>query len=106
MMDKKDARAFITKTIESVNDVKAMRMCCAWVREANDFLLALDEAPVENVGSIIFNNGYIRGMEYQLYVEDVKPFESVDYLVKLSQAWRVLVDDFIERAGAKHYGIE
>ncbi|MBO5662620.1 MAG: hypothetical protein J6S12_02025 [Alphaproteobacteria bacterium] len=101
-----EARKFIRDEIEKVDMIMDNNMLCAWAEEAKQFLFSLDEAPAENVVSIIFNNGYLRGMEYQMFVHELAPFDSEEFVAKVAHAWRVLVDDFIERAGAKHYGIE
>ena len=106
MMNEKEARAYIRDKVNTVDMVTAPGPVRAWAIDASDFLLVLDEAPAENVVSVIFNYGYIRGMEYEMHRAGREPFAEARCAFESAQAWKVLVDKFIDRAEGEHYGIE
>ena len=106
VMDKTESKKFIRDAIGEVDFIRDNILLRIWASEAEHYLFVLDEAPRENVASVIFNNGYIRGMEAQLHMADIGKFKDIDYLAKMAYAWRVLVNAFINKAEGKHYGFE
>lgn len=105
-MNEKEARAYIRDKVITVDVLAAPEPVRAWVMEASEFLLVLDEAPTENVVSVIFNYGYVRGIEYEMYRAGREPFAEERSVFESAHAWKVLVDKFIEKAEGEHYGIE
>lgn len=104
-MTTKEASRFLWDRAEAVDMITAPSSVCSWAAECKYLLHAIDKAPAGDVVTIIWEYGYVRGIEHTLYMSGYI-FETDAELAKQAGAWRVLVDDFIERAGGEHYGIE
>lgn len=104
-MTREEASRFLWDKAEAVDLITAPQEVGAWAQECKTFLFNIDNAPAENVVPIIWEYGYIRGIEFTLFMAG-HVFKKEAELAEQAGAWRVLVDDFIEKAGIERYGIE
>lgn len=77
-----------------------------WAEESNTMLFVLDSAPAEEVIAVIFEQGFVMGMETLLNASGLEPFEEYDSVRKSAEAWSVLRAEFVKKAEREHYGIE
>lgn len=98
-MTKNEAKALIWKYYDAVDWLHDPAYVKVWAAEAKTFLFNLDTAPRAEIPSVIFENGYVRGMEHLILESNSDLIYSQEQLIELAHAWRVLVDDFIRRVG-------
>lgn len=98
-MTKEEAKAVIWRYHGAVDWLHDPAYVKVWAAEAKTFIFNLDNAPATELSSIIFENGYIRGMEHLILESNSDLITSEEQLRELAHAWRVLVDDYIQRAG-------
>lgn len=77
-----------------------------WAEEVHDMLFVFDEAPADEIIAAIYEYGYVRGMERILHVAHLKPFNSVKSLATSAEAWKVLLDEFVNKCEVGKYGLE
>lgn len=77
-----------------------------WAEESNTMLFVLDSAPADEVIAVIFEQGYVMGMEMLLNASGLEPFEQFDSVRKSAEAWFVLRNEFIKKAEGAKYGLE
>lgn len=77
-----------------------------WAEEVHDMLFVFNEAPADDIIAAIYEYGYVRGMEKVLHVAHLKPFNSLKSLADSAEAWKVLLDEFVNKCEGEKYGIE
>lgn len=77
-----------------------------WAEEVKDMLFIFDEAPADEIIAAIYEYGYVRGMERILHVAHLKPFNSLKSLETSAAAWKVILDDFVNKCAREKYGLE
>lgn len=102
-----EARNFLKNLRDTVNVWRDPGDVYAWKYAAEILDSRIMNEKPENVISIIQEVGFVRGMEFAIFSRKVAPFkEENKTFVKSSEAWQILLDDFLQRAERGRYGIE
>lgn len=94
------------KADQALNAAPVPEPVRTWAEEVHDMLFVFDEAPADEIIAAIYEYGYVRGMERILHVAHLKPFNSVKSLATSAEAWKVLLDEFVNKCEVGKYGLE
>lgn len=106
-MTRSEAYRYIRdKADQALNAAPVPEPVRTWAEEVHDMLFVFDEAPADEIIAAIYEYGYVRGMEKILHVAHLKPFNSVKSLETSAEAWKVLLDEFVNKCEVGKYGIK
>ena len=105
-MTTNEAEKVIRENLESVDMLTAPERVKVWTGAARCALRDLDAKTADQVVSVIWEIGYVSGMEHAIYADNEKPFATEEAFFESAGAWHVLLDDFIKRAERGKYGLD
>lgn len=105
-MNATEAREYIFNLVDSVDYLTACEASKMWASNARVFIYDMEKSGANDMPTIIFDNGYTRGIEVALFMNDEKPFTKEETMIQCACAWRALVDAYMERVGVKKHAFE